>query len=261
MSDLSVPEDTKVLDRNDNKGFIFYTGFKSGGFVIHNGLIDTYVISSGNLIQRKGNQTFYLRKFDSNKLKIVNDSKQGVFIELMEGFIYDSFWYLFHDQNVYIIRKSIEEIGVEVLFSPTNIKNFIKCEGDKNGKTLFPYILMAVVIVIIVMILIGICLYSCLCSKSKKNKISFVLKGKEVPKTDSIVEYSKSISSIESENKSTTNASVLQSQESMVKDMVSTGFNVSDTKSSQVLAPERQLNDASDISIVRPTELFIKKKT
>jgi hypothetical protein len=244
-----------VLDRNDNKGFIFYTGFKSGGFVIHNGLIDTYVISSGKLIQ--GNQTFYLRKFDSNKLKIVNDSK-GVFIELMEGFIYDSFWYLFHNQNVYIIRKSIEEIGVEVLFSPTNFKNFIKCEGDRNKKTLFPYILMAVVVVIIVGILIGICLY-CLCSK--KNKISFVLKGKEVAKTDSIVEDSKSKSSIKSENKFSTNAYVMQSQESMVKDMVSTGFNVSDTKISQVFAPERQMNDASDISIVRPTELSIKKKT
>jgi len=244
-----------VLDRNDNKGFIFYTGFKSGGFVIHNGLIDTYVISSGKLIQ--GNQTFYLRKFDSNKLKIVNDSK-GVFIELMEGFIYDSFWYLFHNQNVYIIRKSIEEIGVEVLFSPTNFKNFIKCEGDKNKKTLFPYILMAVVVVIIVVILIAICLYSC--SKSKKNKILFVLKGKEVAKTDSIVEDSKSKSSIESKNKSTSNASVLQSQESMVKNMVSTGFNVSDTKISQVLAPERRLDDASDISIVRPTELNFKTK-
>ncbi len=254
---MPVPEDIKVLDRNDNKGFIFYTDFKSGGFVIHNGLIDTYVISSRNLI--RGNQTFYLRKFDSNKLKIVKDSKEGVFIELMEGFIYDSFWYLFHNQNVYTIRKSIEEIGVEVLFSPTNIKNFIKCEGDKNGETLFLYILIAVVVVIIVVILIAICLYSC-CFKSKKNKILFVLKGKEVAKTDSIVEDSKSKSSIESKNKSTSNASVLQSQESMVKNMVSTGFNVSDTKSSQVLASERRLDDASDISIVRPTELNFKTK-
>jgi hypothetical protein len=261
-------QNSKVIDTGNDFGYLLVSGTENKILLYY------YMISNGKMMYNMNNmsQVPVLRRIEENKIIITRNETIGKSFSITEGFIHKSFWYLFDTQNVYIISKEIENFENKVEFIQRNLKEFIKCKSDaeleesQNTSLLNSYLFVIVIISIFIVILIlFVCLYCCLSAKSGKKKKSFVLKRKSAAKTNSKAEEMGSIdiSRVESANRSSIQSlsSVGSNDSVFIQEMPSTGFNVSRVNSSQPFLQQRQLNDASDISIVRPTDLSVKKKT